>query len=66
MLAATAVNALAAPSPASFLRPASPPIPADNAMTAERIELGRKLFFDPRLSGSGWISCATCHNPGIG
>jgi cytochrome c peroxidase len=23
------------------------------------------LFFDPRLSGSGWISCATCHNPGL-
>lgn len=27
--------------------------------------LGRDLFFDPRLSGSGWISCATCHNPGL-
>jgi cytochrome c peroxidase len=27
--------------------------------------LGRTLFFDPRLSGSNWISCATCHNPAL-
>ncbi len=27
-------------------------------------QLGRKLFFDPRLSGSGKLSCASCHNPG--
>ena len=27
------------------------------------VETGRKLFFDPRLSGSGLMSCATCHNP---
>ena len=37
--------------------------PKDNLPTPERIELGRELFFDPRLSGSNWISCATCHNP---
>lgn len=45
-----------------------PPIivPADNKMTPARIELGKTLFFDPRLSGSSWISCATCHNPGLG
>ena len=35
-------------------------------MTPERVELGKKLFFDPRLSGSNWISCATCHNPALG
>jgi len=46
--------------------PALPPIPADNSMTAEKIELGKMLFFDPRLSGSNWISCATCHNPVLG
>lgn len=40
--------------------------PADNKITPARIELGRTLFFDPRLSGSKWISCATCHNPGLG
>ncbi len=43
--------------------PAVPPIPSDNTMTAARIELGKMLFFDPRLSSSGVISCATCHNP---
>jgi len=46
--------------------PAIAPIPADNPMTAEKVELGKMLFFDPRLSGSNWISCATCHNPVMG
>ena len=32
-------------------------------MTEAKIELGKMLFFDPRLSSSGVISCATCHNP---
>lgn len=49
-----------------YLRPASAPAPADNEPTAARIELGKALFFDPRLSGSNWISCATCHNPSLG
>jgi cytochrome c peroxidase len=35
------------------------------AATAARIELGRTLFFDPRLSRANFISCATCHNPGF-
>ncbi len=39
------------------------PIPADNSLTPEKVELGKMLFFDPRLSSSDWISCATCHNP---
>jgi cytochrome c peroxidase len=39
------------------------PIPADNPPTRESIALGRKLFFDPRLSGDDTVSCATCHNP---
>ncbi|HSO73647.1 MAG TPA: cytochrome c peroxidase [Blastocatellia bacterium] len=38
-------------------------IPKDNPMTAAKVELGRKLFFDPRLSADGTISCATCHDP---
>jgi cytochrome c peroxidase len=33
-----------------------------NKITDERVELGKKLFFDPRLSKSGLISCNTCHN----
>src|SRR5438445_2754204 len=45
--------------------PISVPYPKDNAPTADRERLGRTLFFDPRLSGSAWISCATCHNPGL-
>jgi len=38
-------------------------VPQDNAITPERIELGKALFFDPRLSDSNQMSCATCHNP---
>jgi cytochrome c peroxidase len=41
----------------------SVPIPADNPPTADSIALGRKLFFDVRLSGDDTVSCATCHNP---
>lgn len=39
------------------------PVPDDNPITAERIELGRQLFFDRRLSRDGSLSCATCHDP---
>ena len=40
-----------------------PPVPVDNPMTASKVELGRRLFFDIRLSGPGYMSCATCHEP---
>jgi cytochrome c peroxidase len=46
--------------------PAHPPYPADNAPTAERIELGRKLYFDRRLSRDNSMSCASCHDPDKG
>ncbi|WP_404417436.1 c-type cytochrome [Vreelandella aquamarina] len=46
--------------------PHLPPIPADNSMTPAKIELGNMLFFEPRISSSGVISCATCHNPALG
>jgi cytochrome c peroxidase len=49
-----------------YARPAGVNAPADNKGTPARVELGKMLFFDPRLSGSGWISCATCHNPSLG
>ncbi len=39
------------------------PVPADNSLTADKIVLGRKLFFDRRLSHNGTISCAMCHIP---
>ena len=35
----------------------------DNTTSTEKIELGQKLFFEPRLSADGKRSCATCHNP---
>lgn len=38
------------------------PVPKDNPMTQEKIELGRQLFFDPRLSKTGTVSCNSCHN----
>lgn len=37
--------------------------PADNPTSAAKVELGKKLFFDPLLSANGKISCATCHEP---
>ena len=39
------------------------PIPENNPQTPGKIELGKKLFFDRRLSGDGTMNCATCHNP---
>lgn len=53
------------------------PIPTDKAeltklidpngtITPDRVELGKKLYFEPRLSKSGIISCNTCHNLGLG
>lgn len=41
-------------------------IPEDNPMTRAKIELGRQLYFDPRLSTDGTISCASCHAPELG
>ncbi len=43
-----------------------PEAPADNATTAEKVKLGRKLFFDPILSTDGTVSCASCHQPDHG
>jgi cytochrome c peroxidase len=39
------------------------PLPSENPPTARSIELGRKLFFDRRLSRNGTMSCAMCHIP---
>lgn len=38
-------------------------IPSDNPMTVEGVELGRKLFYEKKLSGDNTMSCATCHAP---
>lgn len=51
----------------SALAPLPPPSAvAENPTTTEKVELGRKLFFDRRLSGDGTMSCATCHDPETG
>lgn len=42
------------------------PAVKNNAVTREKVELGQMLFFDPRLSGSQFISCNSCHNLGMG
>lgn len=46
-----------------YVRPTEIPFPEDNPYTKAKADLGRTLFFDPRLSGANYISCATCHNP---
>lgn len=38
-----------------------PPVPADNPMSAAKVELGRRLFYDADLSIDGTLSCASCH-----
>lgn len=46
--------------------PSVVPAVKDNPVTHEKVELGKMLFFDPRVSASGIISCNTCHNLGTG
>ena len=50
---------------ALYRRPAAIPTPADNPITENKTDLGQKLFFDPRLSGTSTMSCASCHNPSL-
>lgn len=67
---------LASPAAADALReqaretfsalPSTVPSVKDNRITPEKIELGKALFFDPRLSASGVFSCNSCHNLATG
>lgn len=43
-----------------------PPIPKDNPNTPEKVALGKKLFWDNRLSGDGSMPCVSCHLPALG
>ncbi|HMY07594.1 MAG TPA: cytochrome-c peroxidase, partial [Accumulibacter sp.] len=45
--------------------PISPIVPAKE-INLGMVELGKKLYFDPRLSKSGFISCNSCHNLSMG
>lgn len=56
--------------PVSEFSPAVPlgldavaPVPPDNLLTLAKVELGRRLFFDPLLSRDHTLSCASCHRP---
>ncbi|MBL7939513.1 MAG: cytochrome-c peroxidase [Flavobacteriales bacterium] len=40
-----------------------PEVPDDNPLTVASVQLGKALFFDPRLSRDGTVSCASCHHP---
>ena len=59
-LAATA-QTLVLPVPSGVL---PPEVPADNPPTAAKVELGKKLYFDNRISTDGTVACVTCHDPG--
>ena len=43
-----------------------PAFPEDNPYTKAKAELGRRLFFEPRISASGQFACASCHDPDLG
>ncbi|WP_455220689.1 cytochrome-c peroxidase [Kaarinaea lacus] len=42
--------------------PEQPLVPDDNPLTMDKVELGKKLFFDKRLSGNNQIACSNCHS----
>ena len=63
--ASTAVLAQGAGIPPLATLP-PPPIPKDNPMTPAKVELGKKLFWEARLSGNGSMPCVSCHMPNLG
>lgn len=62
-----AIFSAGTPSAAEFFSTRLPPwlpvpnVPPDNPITEEKVQLGRRLFYDTRLSGNGTYSCASCH-----
>ena len=67
LLAATLTGR--AQEPWKFSAPAGiplPKVPVDNPITAAKVELGKQLYFDARLSKDDTISCASCHDPAKG
>jgi cytochrome c peroxidase len=69
LVIALCVLTLGAGEPVEVALPAGvfpPEVPADNPVTAERVALGRKLYFDTRLSTDGTVACASCHAPAHG
>jgi cytochrome c peroxidase len=63
LVAALAMSLVAAAAQAQWQAlPDVAPAPADNPTTAAKVELGKMLYFDPRLSSTGSVSCFSCHN----
>lgn len=60
-LALTAAEGVGSDSLPLGLKPL--PIPDDNPITPEKVELGKQLYFDTRLSCDNTVSCASCHDP---
>lgn len=56
----------ASPAPSAAAEEPIQPIQATKVQDPAAVELGKKLFFDPRLSKSGFISCNSCHNLSMG
>jgi cytochrome c peroxidase len=54
------------PSLKEWLLPPTPPSPDENPWSHAKADLGKQLFFDPRLSGTGLVTCASCHFPEFG
>lgn len=50
---------------AAYRRPEQIPYPKANPFSEAKYQLGKRLFFDPRLSKSNLISCSSCHNPAL-
>src|SRR3982750_2996773 len=60
------IGTIAAPVVVSAADEPIQPIPAAKPKNENMVELGKMLFFDPRLSKSGFISCNSCHNLSMG
>ncbi|MCP4996686.1 MAG: cytochrome-c peroxidase [Gammaproteobacteria bacterium] len=61
--AAVAATAGMGTEPPALAPLGAPPIPADNLQNPGKIELGKILFFDPRIGGDASTGCSTCHEP---
>jgi cytochrome c peroxidase len=60
---AAGAQTLELPVPAGVL---PPEVPAENPISAAKVELGKQLYFDTRMSTDGSVACATCHDPRAG
>ncbi|HEY8155510.1 MAG TPA: cytochrome c peroxidase [Myxococcota bacterium] len=60
---AASAETLVLPVPSGVL---PPDVPADNPPTAAKVELGKRLYFDTRISTDGTVACVTCHDPRSG